>query len=591
MERTNPSPTDAQQPSAAEQSLDRDTGWPDLSSAEVSRISGPAGCVDILRRVRAFLKGHCTWAYTRGKYAAEWVWKGLCKPFIKVPKADAVGAAMNADNLVLPNCSACDLSEFIHGFVDGHRVQRHGVQPHRDRITAVMERNAFEVLLKCRYGDLALPLLLKKSIAMKYHGASSKDWRMRNNLGESYSKLHTERCLKEVHGWKPQPSFTRGNSSDVVCEWLHLLCKDNKEFYFSLKHVRIRNGKKEESLLYHTVTGECLPLPASAFADLEFLPRESVWLPKDQQIDLATKFPMARSSATKVLQAAFLKKVLVARSDPQKLLDRPEPSRDKWSGDRQVTFHEPVLLDIGTVHQDDCETVMKDALDRYPGLVVVACDNQFLKNCWSVQCKKPDEFKRILLLPGELHGHMHLVHAIFVCNWTYIMEPICLLLGATKVHVNKFLAKEHNEKQRLLFLTFAAGVHWLCEIGLTDAELNDIPKLLKKIESNQPAYDFIFFLFYYANHYVESVNATRTSDNVYADFSWIYNLYIYGITNKNHYKMLCLLFGQVSTCHQPMSKCNFGCIRASNSAMLCTHEVVMHAQSNTYNDTSCILLI
>jgi hypothetical protein len=514
------------------------------------------GLSSFLRRLGAYLKDQVIWGYARGQYAAKWSWKAVCPQYIKVPKAQAVLVALDSDCDLTRN-SDCDLSEFIHGFVGGHRGDENSTVPLAvANRTAAQTRNAYEIVLKCRFEKLALPLLTLKSIAMKHHGASQKDFRLRNNFGECYSSQHTGYLCKALaaQGWKPTPSWAKGEDADDICDWISLLCKDNKEFYFSLKHVRIRNGKKEESVLYHTVTGEYLPLQRSRFADLEHLPRDSVWLPRSEQIDLSTKFPIPIHDANSVLQRVFDKKVNLVRTDPQLVLGRPAPSEDKWHGSHQTTFHEPVMLDIGTVYQQDCESVMMDVLARFPGLIVVGCDNQFFKNCWSVQCANPDKCKRLLLLPGELHGHMHLVHAIFLANWTYIMEPICLLLGATKVHIRKFLAKEHNEKQRLMFLTFTAGIKWLVDMGLDSTDLSDIPAFLEKIKKNQPGYDFVFFLFYYANHYVESVNATRTSDTDYADFTWIYSLYIYGITNKNHYKMLCLLFGQVAA-HTNLHMC------------------------------------
>jgi hypothetical protein len=261
------------------------------------------GLSSFLRRLGAYLKDQVIWGYARGQYAAKWSWKAVCPQYIKVPKAQAVLVALDSDCDLTRN-SDCDLSEFIHGFVGGHRGDENSTVPLAvANRPAAQTRNAYEIVLKCRFEKLALPLLTLKSIAMKHHGASQKDFRLRNNFGECYSSQHTGYLCKALaaQGWKPTPSWAKGEDADDICDWISLLCKDNKEFYFSLKHVRIRNGKKEESVLYHTVTGEYLPLQRSRFADLEHLPRDSVWLPRSEQIDLSTKFPITIHDANSVL--------------------------------------------------------------------------------------------------------------------------------------------------------------------------------------------------------------------------------------------------------------------------------------------------
>ena len=50
----------------------------------------------------------------------------------------------------------------------------------------------------------------------------------------------------------------------------------------------------------------------------------------------------------------------------QQLLERPEATCDKWVHGKQVTFHEPVLIDVGTSSIDDLGTIIKDLLARDP---------------------------------------------------------------------------------------------------------------------------------------------------------------------------------------------------------------------------------
>lgn len=67
--------------------------------------------------------------YARGQYAATWSWKAVCLQYNKVPKAQAVLVALDPQSLQLTRNSDCDLSEFIHGFVGGHRGDENSAVP------------------------------------------------------------------------------------------------------------------------------------------------------------------------------------------------------------------------------------------------------------------------------------------------------------------------------------------------------------------------------------------------------------------------------------------------------------------------------
>lgn len=444
--------------------------------------------------------------------------------------------------------SADELEGFLSGFIGGH-VQVAANQS--DAVGALLTpmelriRNLYEVSMRARWKDLSMPLIVKKSVSMLFNGASWKQWQLRNKLRETYSKKHTMDLCQALHPYKSQVGFD-------PCSWVRLIVKDNKEFWFNLKHVRVINGARQESMVYHTVTGEHIPLPQASFGDLDSAQFSSVWLPIEQQVDLRTHFPIKQSAVDVILQRVFDKKLSIASTDLIKLLERPGPEWDHWTQGRQVTHHEPIHLDIGTSSLSDVRIVIEDLVLRHPeGLLCVVGDQQTHKNAWTVVCTDPERFKRVLLIPGELHGHMHCVHSIFTMHWTYILEPICLILGVTKVHISSFYAKEHSEKQRLIFLIFAAGLKYMRAIGVTDEDFADMPKFLQSITSNLPGYDFIHFLFYSCNHYVEEVNATRINDSDYSDFSWQYNLNLFSSTGKQNYKQLCLLFGQVHCPHIP----------------------------------------
>lgn len=570
----------------------------------------------MLRRCRAFISSHSKNAFGRGVDAAKWVWDVVCPAWSDPSKGAVVPRALEmSSGDLLSSIEGDELMDMLHGFREGHWVHQgaEGEMHVGTQQSAAQVQNIYEIAVKSRFGDarnIKPPLMVRKSISMKYNSVPKKEWRLRSHLGEVFSASETDRLLAASPVYRPSLPFGR------ACPWLKLYIKDNWEYYHRLTHVRIRNGIKEESNVVHCITGEECPLPADGFQDLDDLARGSALLQPEDQVDLTTIIPVKQTDAEDKLQAVFNKKVSIIRVEPHDMLGRPAQSEDKWSGGRTVTFHEPVLLDRGTVKHDDIEYCFEDMLRRQDPeldeLLVMVGDNQTIANGCSViakvlhlaegrreiarqkesdyittkaeavgtsgpdgdvqppgaaeleaqakahkiwvsaeaQAKEAEErarqYKRIALLPGELHGHMHLVHAIISQNWKYIFEPICLLLGVTQIRTHKFLAKEHNEKQRLMFLVFTAGVKYLISLGYTDDELGSIPNLLREIKRNEPAHDFIHFLFYGGNHYVETVNATRTSDSQYSDFTWVYNLYIYANTRKMHYKLLCVLFTQVS---------------------------------------------
>jgi hypothetical protein len=497
----------------------------------------------VLRRAVAFIKEHAASAFTRGSDAAQWVWHRGCAKYKGLSKKEAAAAATVTVRPCELTCGDDELMGFLSGFVVGHlRSPDADVTAVEAELTApqLRVRNLYEMILRARFKDLSLPLIVKKSVSMLFNGASWKVWQLRNKLRETYSKKHTEKLCKALQPYSSPLGFE-------PCTWVRLIVKDNKEFWFNLKHVRVVDGVRQESMVYHTVTGEHIPLPRNSFEDLDPAQHHSVWLPIEQQVDLLNHFPIKRTSIDATLQRVFNKKIQIAGTDPILLLERPAPETDLWTGGRQVTHHEPIHLDVGTSSLSDVRKVIVDLIERFTeGLLCVVGDQQTHKNAWTVVCTDPKKFERVLLFPGELHGHMHCVHSIFTMHWTYILEPICLILGVTKVHVSAFHAKEHSEKQRLIFLIFSAGLKYMRAIGVTDEDFADMPKFLEAIGDNLPGYDFIHFLFYCCNHYVEEeVNATRTNDSDYSDFSWQFNMNLFSATGKRNYKQLCILFGQV----------------------------------------------
>lgn len=407
----------------------------------------------------------------------------------------------------------------------------------RDQLVQV--RNVEETVMRLRSQQLLTPLHMSKSFEMEYSFASDREWRTRTKLREVYSQSTTQKILKRKRGWH----------ADVgkVSKRVKVCCKDNCDFY--QRHAsRVEAGERIKSRVINTVTGESFPVQLKTVEGIEPGIDDSVW-DCEEPTDLATLVPVQKTELDAKVQAVWLKHVAVVKADPQALLLRPPPECDGWDGSsgRQILIHEPVLMNVGTATTSDCQTIADDLIARDPDkMIIIACDQQTQKNLWEVFSKDKEKYKRCSVIPGELHNVMAAEDFIFVLNWTYILEPIALLLGGLRVHARPFKAAEHSEKQRLLFLVQAAGIKWLTEVGVTERDLNDIPKFLKAIKKNKPVHDFIFYLFYFGAPYLEQVNALRTTDVDYLDWIWRYNLFGLTAAKKTNYKILTLCFLQVS---------------------------------------------
>ena len=105
----------------------------------------------------------------------------------------------------------------------------------------------------------ALPLIsIRRGIENKYLGCPTHLW----NISRAYREVVGEKWVDDalaapsVAAWKAPPR-------EPLSEEIDLCCRDNLEWYRSVKFARHKEGKKLENELLHTVTGEHFHIPAS----------------------------------------------------------------------------------------------------------------------------------------------------------------------------------------------------------------------------------------------------------------------------------------------------------------------------------------
>jgi hypothetical protein len=464
--------------------------------------------------------------------------------------AATVGAAMRFSTVPKTKTfMETALSECITGFCENdydRRVQR-GTRKEREGYSKRLrlgQWNVEEHIGRLHSLQVQPPLTTKLSIEGLYNGKTKSEWRVSSRLRATYSRKCTQDLCASVPDYVPE--LPDGQFAVQDCQQVKLAVRDNKEFWLN-QSSRLVDGVRVQSRLLHCVTGERCPIPLSLVQDVLPLPQDSAWAPQAQQINLATKFPMPiaeRDAWLKGLWSDYVGLYLNS-SDSHRLLARPDPGLDPWKWGRQVTYHSKIHMETGTSESADLEKILDALIEEDPEcLWLLGGDQQTIGNAWPfIQMAK---YRKVCVLPGELHEKMHDAHASICLGWTYHIEPICLLTGNLKIQATKFYAKQHNDKQRLIMLTLAAGCVYLAKTVTDTAVLTNPQLLLRKTADNKPLHDFVFWMLYCALPYRASVNATRLSDSSTRDTLWRYNMYKYACTNKKNYKLLCLMFGQVT---------------------------------------------
>ena len=481
--------------------------------------------------------------YGRGQAKAA---QGIFKQYMGLSHRDATAAAMDMSAISdEPLLDGIPISDVLVGFVENKYDQKVArTEEHRgyDKRVKIEQRALEELLIRLHSQKLLTPLTSKVSIDALHNGRTASEWRLSNKLRHTYSKSTTQALCASHKGYQPP---LRDNFE--MCSQVRMAVQDNKEFMLNCTS-RLENGQRKVSLLYHCVTGEELPIPASILKDVLPTPTDSIWLDQSEQVSLASKFPMPQVAVDAWLEAGWKTyvQIYLSTKDAQKLLERPDAADDKWEHGRQVSFHLPIHMDTGTSQLKDVRKVMDSLLARDADCFwIFGGDQQTVRNAWTIIWSDPEKYRRMIILPGGLHEMMHDCQATAQLGWSYHLEPVCLLTGSLKVHTAKFYAKEHNEKQRLILLTHACGIKYLCDTDIPEATLLMPTILMRTVKKNEALHDFIFWMFYCALPYRISLNATRTSDNDTKDNIWRYNMYKYAATKKTNYKLLCLMFGQV----------------------------------------------
>ena len=412
--------------------------------------------------------------------------------------------------------------------IDSRQRQMHA--KHRE----LMLMNLASLLTRIRSMH-ALPLnSIRRGIENKYLGCPTHLW----NIARAYREVPGEKWVDDALA-APSVMAWRAPPREPLSTELDMCCRDNLEWYRSVKFTRHKDGKKLENELLHTVTGEHFHIPASL---VDHLP--------DPQLGNNWPFMGTYNYSDAVvtgeemnvfLQPLWGKMLALQSGNSMQLMMRPpaEADRVKWGNNPTKTWHPPIVLYCGTSSYVDNAKIVKNVrASRVGKKSVIACDMQTFVRMWWLKAKFPQEFNDIVPMAGEFHGLAHLTDGIVILNWCYILEPILLHFDVKGFHLSLNM-KETSQRIRWITLILCAGIEWMVAIFRPE-ELNDIPKLLEKVKGNVPVWAFVGFLYYHASMVWGTKEAIQTGDVHMLDFMWRFSLRVYAQTNKTNYKKGCI---------------------------------------------------
>jgi hypothetical protein len=418
--------------------------------------------------------------------------------------------------------------EAASGYQDPSKADRHTCRKDARKL------NLYSLTFRVRNMHAITDWVVMKSIELHYNGTGKKPWEVMTQQREVLSREMTYKIL-ESQPFYSEPTGFAASASYII------LVRDNLELWLQVKTVRTIDGKKIESRLIHCITGEDVPIPADLVISA---PTDDVWA-VPSRYSMKSEFIPSRAEFERRLSTIWNKFISQVKNETMSLFDRPSPDQDQYGGhSRTVTHHSPIMIDVGTSDAKDIMKVMDAALVAHPEKkIILVGDNQTFKNMWWAKFRHQARYRLICPFGGELHQHMHEVDAIYLLDWDYIYEPICMLLGRKGIH-KKFYAKEHNNKIRLMTLVLTAGYKWL--LGISGIDCLDNPlKLIEQTEKNLPVSNFIKHMFYHSNFVAEHRQAIRTADVDFLNFSWRYDLCLCSPTRKFNYKKMTVQMGKV----------------------------------------------
>jgi len=376
------------------------------------------------------------------------------------------------------------------------------------------------------------PYQIMKTIRLFYHGVSKRllnsEVACRNILSHEWLEAAMENDLLL--------NYTDPMEFDVSDD-IEIFAKDNLEWWWNIKWQRtLASGLKAMSDLIHTVTGERVPVPR--------------WLLKEPIANMANwpfmktynvqQMVLSREEMDTTLSQKWEEARLKSIGDNMSYLRRPPADEDKKifygpRGKRTPHFAVPIQMYVGTSSTEDCQKIVDHvlSLSKCKKQIIIG-DGQTFKNLFWIKLRDPVANNNWVPFPGEWHQMAHMLDAIVIKHWRHIYEPIAHYLNIKGLQL-KLVMKETTIRYRWTMIIANAGFIWLRTI-FAEEEIADPIALMKACEKNTPVWNFLTFIFYFANSVWACKTATQCSDSELMDWVWKYSLILYGDTNKNQYK-------------------------------------------------------
>ena len=411
-------------------------------------------------------------------------------------KASKVLRSLHCDTV--PTEIPTTLRGFLEGMVSNTYVDKMvsfkntSVNPRQRQLHAkhrdLMLMNLSSLLTRMRSMH-ALPLnSIRRGIENKYLGCPTHLW----NMSRAYREVVGEKWVDDALA-HPSVKAWRAPPREPLSTAIDLCCRDNLEWYRSVKFTRHKDGKKIENELLHTVTGEHFHIPASLVDDLPDPQLGNDWpfMGTYNYSDAVVTEPEMQM----FLKPLWTKMLALQAGNSMQLMMRPPAEADlvHAGGQATKTWHPPIVLYCGTSSYADNSKIVKNVrAHRIARKSVIACDMQTFVRLWWLKAKFPSEYSDIVPMAGEFHGLAHLTDGIVILNWGYILEPILLHFDVKGFHLSLNM-KETSQRIRWITLILCGGIEWMKGI-FSPQELTDIPKILIKVQRNVPVWAFIGFL-------------------------------------------------------------------------------------------------
>ena len=142
---------------------------------------------------------------------------------------------------------------------------------------------------------------------------------------------------------------------------------------------------------------------------------------------------------------------------------------------------------------------------------MVVLDWQTFILSWWLKAPTPDAYRNTLPFGAELHRQFHSIDALYRLWWDNLLEACAIWLYRPDIKL-KFIAKEHNNREKFVRLVAVAVMQWLLQCGVPDELLQQPMKLLDLVRPNTPVFEIVGFLFLGGVFTVANKEAMRTAD-------------------------------------------------------------------------------